>query len=775
MRKFNLALLLFVLFTPLWIFANELIHGPYLQDAQATEISVLWETKSATVGKVLFGTDSAKLTNLAVEDKEGSLHLIRLKNLKPNQTYFYKCTWENGETANGQFRTAPADDATPMRFAVVGDSRSDLAMCRKISGLIIDKDPDIVLHSGDIVASGKNLHEWKTFLFEPMEELLRNIPFYPVLGNHEQESPHYYKYFPLHNKNPWWSVDYGSVHIIGLDTSVPTDPESEQYQFLLADLKKNNKEWTIVMFHYPLFHSHPDRPVYEFRYDWQPLFMEYGVDLALTGHDHYYHRSFPIGRMSDNQKGVVHITSAGGGASLYPTIPKSYSAFDRSLYHFLTIDVTENELEVRAIDENNKIFDAIIINKNQDHSAANFVEYGMFELERNLKNKLGTITPKENKDGIVSIDTTFSIETNFYMPVTGNYNWQVADAWEMEMSNKKFTINPGEKLKIEFQGQVDKKDFMPTPELKLHIEADNSTRNITGHRPYQNYLGFRNQDLQFSIEEAAYKNAVLSSSDDMSPMFFFLDYYADSKHAYDVIVALGAKILRTQDKRILTNLEKLLKNHPSDLNKFRIYPFYFLFNDFSHLDEWIAVMGRLPANQLSFAPKLICQLTELENFNSRDIKNWNLIGPFAVSEGKGLSTVYQPELEIDFAKSIKNGDGKNVQWKEYHLKGKSIDLIGALDAKEYAFKEGVAYAHTTVTAQKSGEILLLLGSNDDPAVWVNGKEVHRKNVARGVQACQDIIVAPVKKGENDILIKVVQRGGGWGLNLRISDWTQILE
>ena len=169
--------------------------------------------------------------------------------------------------------------------------------------------------------------------------------------------------------------------------------------------------------------------------------------------------------------------------------------------------------------------------------------------------------------------------------------------------------------------------------------------------------------MQFSIEEAAYKNAILSSAEDLSPVFFFLNYYANSKYAYDVIVALGARILRTKDDRILSNLETLLRNNPSDLNKFRIYPFYFLFNDFSKLEEWIAVMGRLPSDQLSFAPKLICKLTELDNFNSRIVKNWNFIGPFPASEGKGLATVYPPELELDFAKQYIVDAGEKVQWK----------------------------------------------------------------------------------------------------------------
>ena len=68
--------------------------------------------------------------------------------------------------------------------------------------------------------------------------------------------------------------------------------------------------------------------------------------------------------------------------------------------------------------------------------------------------------------------------------------WGAKNKAKIEKENKKentknFTINPGGKLQIEFNGQVDKKNFMPTPELIIHIEADNLTSNITVQRPYQ--------------------------------------------------------------------------------------------------------------------------------------------------------------------------------------------------------------------------------------------------------------------------------------------------
>ena len=77
-------------------------------------------------------------------------------------------------------------------------------------------------------------------------------------------------------------------------------------------------------------------------------------------------------------------------------------------------------------------------------------------------------------------------------------------------------------------------------------------------------------------------------------------------------------------------------------------------------------------------------------------------------------------------------------------------------------------------AEKAGEVLLLLGTDDDPVVWVNGIEIFRKEVGRGLKPCEDILVVPLKAGKNELLIKVVQRGGAWNLDLRVSDWMGIL-
>src|SRR5713101_41696 len=63
--------------------------------------------------------------------------------------------------------------------------------------------------------------------------------------------------------------------------------------------------------------------------DWAPLFLEpaNGVDGVITGHDHFYARNYRMGRLQDkSQPGVLFLTTAGGGASLYPTLARDYVA-----------------------------------------------------------------------------------------------------------------------------------------------------------------------------------------------------------------------------------------------------------------------------------------------------------------------------------------------------------------------------------------------------------------------------------------------------------------
>ena len=62
---------------------------------------------------------------------------------------------------------------------------------------------------------------------------------------------------------------------------------------------------------------------------------------------------------------------------------------------------------------------------------------------------------------------------------------------------------------------------------------------------------------------------------------------------------------------------------------------------------------------------------------------------------------------------------------------------------------------------------MAVGSDDGVAVWLNGEEVHRNAVMRGIRPDSDLAAVKMKAGENRLLVKVEQGGGEWKFCLRL--------
>jgi hypothetical protein len=139
--------------------------------------------------------------------------------------------------------------------------------------------------------------------------------------------------------------------------------------------------------------------------------------------------------------------------------------------------------------------------------------------------------------------------------------------------------------------------------------------------------------------------------------------------------------------------------------------------------------------------------------------SWWVIGPFDNENLKGLVTAFAPEKGFDTTKTITGKNGLNVQWMRYdgHAGG-YIDLAKIFDPSENV----VAYARRTVVADSAKNVQFGVGSNDGVRVWVNGSLVLDRQVARRAQVNEDRITVPLRKGENDILVKVSQLKRAWG-------------
>jgi hypothetical protein len=117
-------------------------------------------------------------------------------------------------------------------------------------------------------------------------------------------------------QNFYYSFDYLWVHVITISIKDDYSPGSEQYLWLHQDLERAHErvldsndqiKWIIVLGHTPLYSSSNGHTGgnKELKKAVEPLFLEYGVDLALWGDDHVYERTYPI---YDEQEDTSSIT-----------------------------------------------------------------------------------------------------------------------------------------------------------------------------------------------------------------------------------------------------------------------------------------------------------------------------------------------------------------------------------------------------------------------------------------------------------------------------------
>ena len=80
-----------------------------------------------------------------------------------------------------------------------------------------------------------------------------------------------------------------------------------------------------------------------------------------------------------------------------------------------------------------------------------------------------------------------------------------------------------------------------------------------------------------------------------------------------------------------------------------------------------------------------------------------------------------------------------------------------------------AYALTVVYSEIERPAVLLVGADDQVAVWINGEEVHRNNGRGGASPDEDTVSCRLRAGWNQVLCKIGQNGGNWALYLRFND------
>jgi acid phosphatase type 7 len=334
---------------------------PYVQNVSASSAVIAWVSEEPDSGLLEYG-ETPQLGRKGVDAQVDRRHAVTLPGLSPASTYYYRVTEPDGASEIARFRTAPEGEDSRFAFAVIGDSGRGRKNQLAVAALLERLKPDLMLHTGDVVyPSGEERHYDRRF-FVPYGRLLKEVPIFPVLGNHDLERGNgaaYLNNFHLPRNDPrgtgrYYSFDWGNAHFVALNSELYHEDSSgnpeEQKAWLERDLRETHQSWKIVYFHRPIYSSSKHGSDERIREDLEPVLIRQGVDLVFSGHDHAYERTRPI-------CGVTYVLSGGGGKGLYPAGRSEWTAFSKSTHHAVVVRIDGERLSLEAVEPDGTVID----------------------------------------------------------------------------------------------------------------------------------------------------------------------------------------------------------------------------------------------------------------------------------------------------------------------------------------------------------------------------------------------------------------------------------
>ena len=317
---------------------------PYLQNPVNNGITIMWETTIPAYSWVEYGTDKTNLIRVRLiidgqAEFNESIHKIRLDNLTPGQTYYYRvCSQEIlqykayskkfGNIAQSDFYTftMPESDADSFTAVIFNDLHQRGNVFQALLKQIENVDYDFVVFNGDCIDDPGN-HEQATRFVKLLTEGVHGdrIPTLFIRGNHEIRNAYSIglrKHFDYVGGKTYGAFNWGDTRIVMLDCGEDktddhkeysglndfTQLREEQVGFLQEELaskafKKADKR--ILIHHIPFYGC--DNLCKDL---WEPLMKKAPFHVAINAHTHRfaYH---PKGSLGNNYPAII-----GGGNRL---------------------------------------------------------------------------------------------------------------------------------------------------------------------------------------------------------------------------------------------------------------------------------------------------------------------------------------------------------------------------------------------------------------------------------------------------------------------------
>jgi 3',5'-cyclic AMP phosphodiesterase CpdA len=242
-----------------------------------------------------------------------------------------------------------------VKFAVIGDTGEPGPGQRAIAQQMAEwrkRFPfPFTLMMGDNLYGAESARDYQKKFADPYKALLDGgVKFYAALGNHDDAGQTQYKAFNMSGQKYYTFKPQNGVRFFALDSNYV---DQKQLEWLDKELAASGSDWKIVYFHHPLYSSgatHGSAVVQ--RELIEPVLIKHGVNVAFTGHEHFYERIKP-------QKGVAYFIIGSSAKRRTSDLQKSELTVygNDSDYAFMLVEIVGDELYFQAINDKGTTID----------------------------------------------------------------------------------------------------------------------------------------------------------------------------------------------------------------------------------------------------------------------------------------------------------------------------------------------------------------------------------------------------------------------------------
>lgn len=342
---------------------SSMLMPPYLQAVTTTSVDVMVESSASDPVTVDFGMStayakSAGTTFISTTDLPSYVHTVTLTGLLPNSVYHYRARQGEARSSDATFTTAVLP-GTPFRFAWDADFRGGWVIHDSITFRIADFHPMVILMGGDVAAT-ISYADFKNDLFRPTQlALFGSVPFFNATGNHEGWTTNTRAFTRAPESAPgtdgYYSLDYGDMHVLVLNTQLPHGPGTPQYAFADSDLASSKRNWKIVIAHKPAYCAGGHGEEKDMVAMTKGVFEPRKVDAVIAGHSHFYQHNVV--------NGIHHLIIGTAGAPLYSPDTAWYTMKTLREYCFAIGDVTAETFRLLVYNEHGAVLDSLNLDK----------------------------------------------------------------------------------------------------------------------------------------------------------------------------------------------------------------------------------------------------------------------------------------------------------------------------------------------------------------------------------------------------------------------------